>query len=328
MQYVFMKQLDAVEQSTPLHIHYGIFRTGSSTARQCIKRHCNISGKKWYKLDPSTDEGSLKENINNTNFLLVEHPIPAHLLTQRKVHYYTTIRHPVDQLISLYYWQRNREGRKATLEQFILALPESLNIQCRWLAALEEPEISEQMKSQHSFVDNNFSDDYYQQDDDESLFSKTLSALETKVDLIAPLEFLTEFIFCLAEKTDMALVPVMERVNYSLKPEQVRLQGLSEEAQAKVLRITKQDQKLYERVLANFSDQAAQIREATPNYGDYYSMCAQLQQVQLASKGLLLAGNDIVQRQSSSSIPPLTLSKEMRRNFVEAEDFMDQHEHL
>lgn len=328
MQYVFMKQLEAINDSTPLHIHFGIFRTGSSTARQCIKRHCNISGKKWHKLDPTLETGALQEQINDAHFLLVEHPFAAHLLTQRKVHYYTTIRNPIDQLISLYYWQQNREGRKATLEQFIFALPDSMNIQCRWFAALEEKEISNTMKSQHSFIDNNFNDEFYHQYDESTLLHKAMSALENRIDLIAPLEYLTEFVFALADKTDMPLVPVMERVNYSLKPEQFRLHELSEAAQEKMLKATALDQKIYEQVKTDFAERAQQIRDTETNYNHYYSMCSQLQQVQLASKGLLVAGNDIIHRQSSSPIPPLTLPQEMRKHFVEAEDFMGQHEHL
>jgi hypothetical protein len=82
-------------------VHLGIPRTGSSTIRALIRNHCLTVGE---GLVEHGDDNRLIDRRHR--YVISPTPYPMHRETSRTCLYFTSLRDPVEALLSLYYWQR------------------------------------------------------------------------------------------------------------------------------------------------------------------------------------------------------------------------------
>ena len=82
-------------------VHLGIPRTGSSTIRALIRNHCLTVGE---GLVEHGDDNRLIDRRHR--YVISPTPYPMHRETSRTCLYFTSLRNPVEALLSLYYWQR------------------------------------------------------------------------------------------------------------------------------------------------------------------------------------------------------------------------------
>ena len=82
-----------------LRVHLNIPRTGSSTVRALIRNHCQTFG-----------EGLMEYGDGNRlidrrhRYVISPTSYPVHRETSRTCRYFTTLRDPVESLLSLYHW--------------------------------------------------------------------------------------------------------------------------------------------------------------------------------------------------------------------------------
>lgn len=328
MKYVYFKRSSKIDDSTPLQVHFGIFRTGSSTVRAFIRRHCNLTGKSWRPFKPKDTIEQQTETISQAHFLLLEHPFPVHLLTKRPVVYHTTIRHPIEQINSLYHWQRNLNQRQSSFEEFVDSLPENFNMNCRWFHALSLDAIDDTMKEQHAFLKEQYSEKFYSRGDAENLCNQALDVIANRFGLTAPLEEMAFFVMGLAAHTSMSQLPVLQRINFSTKPERFDFSNLPQSIQTKLHDCTLQDLKLYEAVKSEFERTKQNIKKKQPGYEEYLSICSHADQSLLNSNGLVLDGQDILSPKTASRANQVGLLPKSRQHYLDAQDFLDQHEYM
>lgn len=328
MKYVYFKRTSKTNESTPLLVHFGIVRTGSSTVRQFIRRHSNLLGKSWRPFLPNDPLEQQNEALESAHYLLLEHPFPVHLLTKRPVIYHTTIRNPIEQINSLYHWQRNQNDRSESFDTFVLSLPDCFNMNCRWLHALSKNAIDDSMIEQHLLLNGNRSEGFYSTPEDDQLFDSACRVLDSKFELVAPLEEMAYFVLGLALRASMPQLPLLQRVNFSTKLERFDFTKLCDETQAKLLSCTREDMKLYERIKQNFASTKASIMAKQPAYQEYLSLCSQAEQMHLSSSGLILDGQDILSPKSDTKIDHVSLTPESKQYYLEAQDFMEPHEFI
>jgi hypothetical protein len=243
--------------NAPLFIHLGIVRTGSSTVRRLIRDSCQITGDKCSHF-PETDKEPI---VDDTRYLFTEVPYPYHLSTERPCHYFTTLRDPVESVISEYffYLEKGDIDPETSLDDYIHALPKSYNKQARWIAAINSSDPKQHRLDQPR---NLFENGFFEDISDETLKSQVNEAIHNHFRFIGLLEKMDETAFLMALKFGWKRVPMMVRMNPSFrqvmykreKPTSLQLQKIKEHNQV--------DAWLYQQVEAIFNQEMKEIKHA------------------------------------------------------------------
>ncbi|SCA57836.1 hypothetical protein MTBPR1_70108 [Candidatus Terasakiella magnetica] len=251
--------------SETLLVHLGIVRTGSSSVRRLVRDYCQIKGETCSHF-PETEDEPVTEQ---TRYLFTECPYPYHLDTDRHCQYFTTIRNPVDSVISEYFFYLEREKLDASvsLDDFIAALPKSYNKQARWIAAINSPD-----KKLHTLEQprNMFEHGFYEDISDQDLLMQVQASAGKYFPCIGLLERMEESAFQIAAKFGWSTVPILSRMNASFKDEALKREKPTELQIAKIKECNRADDMLYQAVEHNFNQEISQIRSTLAEQMDFY----------------------------------------------------------
>lgn len=307
MKYYYLKRKHPIDENTPLYIHFGIPRTGSSTVRHLIRRYCNLLGYSWRGFDVKLPIDQQRQLIADSHYLFLEEPFIAHTLTQRPCYYLTTVREPIEQLISLYSWHINKGHTELPVDRYVEQLPESLNCHCRWLSLLQEKVIFDDMKLQHLLPEDMFGEQpFYYPISDDDLFARAKSVIDHQIEIASTLDQLPAFIFELGELANWPLLPFNLRINYSVKHAPFQRDMLSSEMLDKLRSCTAADEKLFAYVKEKFDPvEQAILQQCGDDYKAYKENAALMEKISLISNGHSLVGQTVV----SSGVGPESINQ-------------------
>ncbi len=325
MKYYYLKRKHPINKDTPLYIHFGIPRTGSSTVRHLIRRYCNLMGYSWRAFDVNASAEQQQQLIAESHYLLVEEPYIAHIMTDRPYYYVTTVRPPVDQLISLYSWHINREHTRLPIDSYIDQLPDSLNFTCRWLSLLQERMVFDDMRSQHLLPEAMFGEkSFYYPINDDALFEKAKLVIDKHFHIAASLDQMPGFAFALAELAQWAVMPFNMRVNYSVKSKPFSLDMLPDKSLEKLKHCTAADSRLVDYVTEKFSAVENNLKDKyAEDFSLYLDSIAVVESKALSAKGYSLVGQSVVPGDVVNQEQAGTSVLENSKHIFHGEDHLD-----
>ncbi|MCP5464244.1 MAG: hypothetical protein H7A33_04375 [Deltaproteobacteria bacterium] len=320
MQSLFFKIPRSNDPQTPYWIHYGIPRTGSSSVRNTIRRYTNTVGLSWGKLIPDTKELGMEHH-----FIFVEAPRKAERFTDRPCRTFTTFRNPLRWVESFYSWLCNTEGLRIEFEEFCRKLPESVNYQTRWMALLQDDNAIDFKRDPNPINDDQ---NFFAPTDDKALLDQAKEAIKNKIDFFGTLERINEFLFLLCDRCEWHMLPISERVNFSVKKKSCLVDQLPQDLQDKLKQAFAIDLQLFDWVNQRFDE--VFLPEIKDKYQlhlkGFRELSKNLDQSFLRNKGLSLEGNDIVKNQSQTQAGQIQVQINAKLNhlFATVDDRMGQ----
>lgn len=135
-------------------------KTGGSTMTNIIRDHFLPSEKLAYFHNEDDIQQKLKQvNLNEIKIIYGHYLFGIHEHIERPFSYFTLLRHPVERVISLYYYLKSIEGepyevyRKMTLDEFIEQKIEE-NIQTSYLSGnLSNPKLTKAMRNLRTYFE-------------------------------------------------------------------------------------------------------------------------------------------------------------------------------
>lgn len=264
----------------PLYVHLGIVRTGSSSVRRLIRDYCKITSKICSHFPASAEEPIL----DDARYLFMECPYPYHLETERSCRYFTTIRNPVDSVISEYffYLERKEIDLDVTLDDYIAALPTSYNKQARWIAALDSNDKDLHVTSQPR---NMHEDGFYKDVSDSDLLDQVQKSAAKHMAIIGLLERMEETAFLLASQMGWQTVPVLRRMNPSVRQNFIKKSKPTDLQISKIKACNCVDEIVYQAVEQNFNVQVQQVMQnSASQFEQYKQYCRQVDEEFLAKQ--------------------------------------------
>ncbi|MDV7339015.1 sulfotransferase family 2 domain-containing protein [Terasakiella sp. A23] len=278
--------MSEIDVKTALNVHLGIVRTGSSSIRRLIRDYCEISGEVCSHF-PETDQ---EQKSDDAKYILMECPYPYHKQVERPCRYFTTLRDPVDSVISEYYFylERNEIDKDVTLDDYISALPASYNKQARWMAAINSPDETRHLTTQPR---NMFECGFYDTIDDSDLLEEVKESAAKYFAVIGLLERLEETAFLFATQMGWSTVPILKRMNPSIRTSIVKKTPPTVLQVQKIKACNRADEILYHSVVQNFNQQVQGIMQT---YGSQFATYQE--QCQVVDRAFLEKQEELVEK--------------------------------
>lgn len=271
----------------PIWIHFGIVRTGSSTMRQFIRDY----SKEKNKICRPFQELKNEPGANLADFVFVESPYAVHKELDRSSMYVTTIRNPVESIVSEYYFylEKNELDPSYSLDDYLAELPFSYNKQSRWIAAIGDEAVREDQPRILS------GQDFFDDIEDDALMQKVQTVAGKYFKFIGVLEHFPESAFLLSQHLNWDWLPILRRMNASVRSSMEEQLQVSELQRHLIMESNKVDMALYNAVMQNIQ---AQINAMPDNLKHqlvtYRDMCRKEDESFLASKAKILEENGLI----------------------------------
>lgn len=287
MQWFYYKIPSAHNPPSPLFVHLGIPKTGSSSTRWLIRQHCRMAGERCLTLErPDTAIG------DDIKYILLQDPHAVHKTTERECIYLTTLRNPISAAISWYYW-RLQIGKELSMDEYIGAMPQSFNYMSRWLVHFDERDYDGAFDIKAFFMDDDGG--FYPEIPDDELLEKAKKILTTKIHMFGLLEKPIESYFMMFDLFGWAQAPLYQRTNFSVKTDQKGFDDLEPGLQEKLLSCFSVDRELYAFAQSHFEEREKEILEKYGSHiSQYRDVCQNLEIQLLNQKGLTIEDGHIV----------------------------------
>lgn len=225
----------------PLWIHVGIPSHGSSAVRKVLRKAfpepeavVNPSAVGPYVLDKAHCA------LMHDNFL------PLHKETDRVCRYFTFLRDPFKALVSNFFWKLTLKhyalrgltpdpsgilkSFSMTLEDYIAALPETLNLAARTIRAVELRLDKEE---------------FFTPIPNKELFKQALEVIEKRFFMVGIIEMFEESLFVMSSLVGIPEIPLWERTNATIRPEGWSDDLITPAQRQRILKATSVDRKLH-----------------------------------------------------------------------------------
>ena|GEM_PF-5775218 len=263
----------------PFYVHLGIVRTGSSSVRRLVREYCQISQETCSHY-PETEQEPI---MDQTKYLFMECPFPFHRGTGRSCQYFTTIRNPIDSVISEYffYLERQEIDPSVSLDDYISALPRSYNKQARWIAAINSEDSDLHRTDQPRTM---CEDGFYKDISDQELLMQVQVSAQKHFPVIGLLERMEETAFLLANHLGWQRVPYVSRMNPSFRQAVIKKEKPTELQISKIQECNKVDILLYGAVEQNFNQQMIRVKSQFGPLLETYSIACKEKDDEMMAK--------------------------------------------